>query len=116
MFDPTLSAVESEYEEWGNPNEKVYFDYIRTYCPYQNVSRQEYPHLLILAGFNDPRVSFWEPLKWTAILRANKLDSNLLLLRMDMNSGHGGASGRDDYYQEIAFEYAFILKVLGITK
>jgi oligopeptidase B len=116
MFDPTLSAVESEYEEWGNPNEKEYFDYIRSYCPYQNVAAREYPHLLILAGYNDPRVSYWEPLKWIAKLRANKTDENLLLMKMNLASGHGGASGRDDYLKEIAFEYAFILQVLGIEK
>ena len=113
MFDPTLSAVESEYEEWGNPNEKLYFDYIRSYCPYQNVSSQAYPNLLILAGFNDPRVNYWEPLKWTAKLRDMKTDDNLLLLHIDMNSGHGGASGKFGYIKQLAFEYAFILDVLG---
>jgi oligopeptidase B len=113
MFDPSLSAVESEYEEWGNPNDKVYFDYIRSYCPYQNTTRQDYPHLLILAGFNDPRVNYWESLKWTAKLRAIKTDKNLLLLNMTMNAGHGGSSGRFDYFKEIAFENAFILKLLG---
>jgi oligopeptidase B len=116
MFDPTLSAVESEYEEWGNPNDKAYFDYILSYCPYQNVSAQPYPHLLILAGYNDPRVSYWEPLKWAARLRATKTDNHLLLLKMEMNSGHGGASGRYDFFKEIAFENAFILHILGIEK
>ncbi len=115
MFDPSLSATISEYEEWGNPNDRIYFDYIRSYCPYQNIQPQDYPHILVLAGFNDHRVNYWEPAKWTAKLRAKKTDDNLLLLKIDMSSGHGGASGRFDYYKEIAFKYAFVFDIFGIN-
>ncbi|MBN2382900.1 S9 family peptidase [bacterium] len=113
MLDPTLAATVSEYEEWGNPTIKEYFDSIRSYCPYQNVKAQNYPHMLIMGGFYDPRVNFWEPAKWTAKLRALKTDSNRLLLRINM-SGHGGASGRYDFIKEIAFGYAFVFDILKI--
>lgn len=115
MLDPTLSAVVSEYEEWGNPNEEIYFNYIRSYSPYDNVTRQDYPPMLVLAGFYDTRVNFWEPAKWVAKLRANKTDDNLLLLQTNMNAGHGGSSGRYDYLKEIALTYAFVLNILGIN-
>jgi oligopeptidase B len=116
MMDPTLSAVVSEYEEWGNPNDKTYFNYIRSYSPYDNVTPQDYPHLLVLAGFYDTRVNYWEPAKWVAKLRANKTNDNLLLLQTNMNAGHGGSSGRYDYLKEIALSYTFVLDVLGIKK
>lgn len=114
MLDPSLPLTVTEYEEWGNPEEKDYFEYIRSYSPYDNVKPQAYPHLLITAGLNDPRVSYWEPAKWTAKLRALKKDKNLLLLKTNMDAGHGGASGRYEYLKEIAFEYAFLIKVLGL--
>jgi len=116
MMDPTLSAVVSEYEEWGNPNDEVYFNYIRSYSPYDNVIPQDYPHILALAGFYDTRVNYWEPAKWIAKLRANKTNDNLLLLQTNMNAGHGGSSGRYDYLKEIALTYAFVLDILGIEK
>ena len=116
MFDPTLSATVSEYDEWGNPNKKEYFDYIKSYCPYQNVTRQDYPHLLVLAGFYDRRVNYWEPAKWVAKIRDMKSDNNKVLLKTDMSSGHGGASGRYDFYRDIAFEYTFILDMVGIEE
>lgn len=115
-LDTTLSAVEWHYDELGNPNDKEYFDYMKSYCPYQNVEAKEYPNILILAGFYDPRVNYWEPAKWAAKLRSFKTDDNILLLKTDMSSGHGGASGRYDYYKEIALKYAFIFDVLGIEK
>jgi len=116
MMDPTLSAVVSEYEEWGNPNDEIYFNYIRSYSPYDNVIAQDYPHILVLAGFYDTRVNYWEPAKWIAKLRANKTNDNLLLLQTNMNAGHGGSSGRYDYLKEIALAYTFVLDVLGIEK
>ena len=116
MMDPTLSAVVSEYEEWGNPNDEIYFNYIRSYSPYNNVISQDYPHILALAGFYDTRVNYWEPAKWVAKLRANKTNNNLLLLQTNMNAGHGGSSGRYDYFKEIALTYAFVLDILGIDK
>lgn len=113
MSDETLPLTITEYEEWGNPNEKSYFDYIASYSPYENVKKQDYPHMLITAGLNDPRVSYWEPAKWTAKLRTHKTDDNRLLLKTNMEAGHGGASGRYDYIKEMAFEYAFILDILN---
>ncbi|MFC1851888.1 S9 family peptidase [candidate division CSSED10-310 bacterium] len=113
MLDPSLTSTVVEYDEWGNPNEKKYFDYMRSYCPYQNVKAQSYPHMIILAGFYDPRVNYWEPAKWTAKLRALKTDQNLILLKTEM-SGHGGASGRYDILLEYAFLNAVVFDLLGI--
>ncbi len=114
MLDPTLPLTVIEYEQWGNPNEPAAFEYIRAYSPYDNVAAQDYPNILATAGLNDPRVSYWEPAKWVAKLRTLKTDDNLLLLKTNTAAGHGGASGRFDYLEEIAFEYAFILKTLGV--
>jgi len=114
MLDPSLSAVVSEYEEWGNPLIKEQFDYILSYDPYQNISAQAYPNILAIAGFYDTRVNFWEPAKWVAKLRQHKTDDNLLLLYTNMNAGHSGASGRYDYYDEIALKYAFLFKTLKV--
>jgi oligopeptidase B len=115
MLDTTLVATVSEYEEWGNPADPKYFDYINSYCPYTNVRAQAYPNMLVIAGFYDPRVNFWEPAKWVAKLRYSKTDNNVILLRTNM-SGHQGASGRYKYFEELAFEYAFMFDILGITK
>lgn len=114
MFDPSLPLTVLEYEEWGNPKNKEYYRYMRSYSPYDNVTAQDYPHILITAGLNDTRVMYWEAAKWTAKLRALKTDENLLLLKTNMGTGHLGASGRYDYLKDIAFEYAFILDVLGL--
>lgn len=116
MLDPTIPLTVTEYEEWGNPNLREYYDYIKSYAPYENVKAQYYPNLLVTAGLNDPRVGFWEPAKWTAKLRAMKTDQNLLILKTNMAAGHGGVTGRFEYLKEIAFEYAFIFRVLGIKK
>lgn len=115
MLDPSLPLTVTEYEEWGNPADKEYFDYIASYSPYDNVSPKHYPSMLITGGLNDPRVSYWEPAKWTAKLRENNLAKTPILLKMEMGSGHGGPSGRYDSIKEIAFEYAFILKIFGIN-
>jgi len=114
MLDATLPLTIGEYEEWGNPEEKPYYDYIRTYSPYDNVEAKPYPAMLITAGLNDPRVSYWEPAKWAAKLRALKKDRHVLLLKTNMGSGHFGASGRYEYLKETAFNYAFLLTALGI--
>ncbi|KPK75155.1 MAG: protease 2 [Phycisphaerae bacterium SM23_30] len=116
MLDASIPLTVIEYEEWGNPRQKKYYDYMMTYSPYDNVEAKDYPNLLITAGLNDPRVPYWEPAKWTARLRALKTDDNLLLLKTNMGAGHGGASGRYDYLKDIAFEYAFILDRLGIRQ
>jgi oligopeptidase B len=114
MLDASLPLTVIEYDEWGNPEDPEAYACIRSYSPYDNVARKAYPHILVTAGLNDPRVAYWEPAKWTAKLRATKTDHNRLLLRTNMGAGHGGASGRYDVLREIAFKYAFILDVLGM--
>jgi oligopeptidase B len=113
MLDATLPLTVIEYDEWGNPGDPAYYEYIRSYSPYDNVVSKDYPHILVTGGLNDPRVAYWEPAKWTARLRARKTDRNRLLLRTNMGAGHGGASGRYDHLREVAFKYAFLLDVVG---
>ena len=115
ILDTSLPLTVLEWEEWGNPNEAQYYEYIKSYSPYDNVTAKEYPNLLITAGLNDSRVKYWEPAKWTAKLRELKTDNNLLLLKTNMSAGHGGASGRYEYLKEIAFEYAFVLDRLNLA-
>jgi oligopeptidase B len=109
MLDDTLPLTIAEYEEWGNPNEKVSFDYMRSYSPYENVQATAYPNVLVTAGLNDPRVSYWEPAKWVAKLRDSKTDQNTIALKTNMGAGHGGPSGRYARLKEKAFEYAFLI-------
>lgn len=116
MMDPSLPLTVTEYEEWGDPNTVESFEYIRSYSPYDNVKPQNYPAMLVTAGLNDPRVSYWEPAKWVARLRATKTNERTILLKTNMGAGHGGASGRYDYLKEIALEYAFILDQMKITE
>jgi oligopeptidase B len=114
MLDDTLPLTPPEWPEWGNPIESA-DDYrtIAAYSPYDNVKRQAYPHMLALAGLTDPRVTYWEPAKWVARLRAMKTDDNLLLLRVNMDAGHAGASGRFERLKEVAIAYAFALMITG---
>jgi oligopeptidase B len=114
MLDATLPLTVIEYDEWGNPNEPEAYRCIRSYSPYDNLRAQAYPHLLLTAGLNDPRVAYWEPAKLTARLRALKTDANRLLLKTNMGAGHGGASGRWDFLREVAFKYAFLLFVMEL--
>lgn len=114
ILDTSLPLSAMEWEEWGNPNDKVYYDYMKSYSPYDNIEAKDYPDLLITAGLNDSRVKYWEPAKWTAKLRELKTDNNILLLKTNMGAGHGGASGRYESLRELAFEYAFILDRLGL--
>ena len=116
MLDASIPLTVIEYDEWGNPNEKMFYDYIKSYSPYDNIEAKAYPHILVTAGLNDPRVHYWEPAKWTAKLRTLKTGNNRLLLKTEMGAGHGGPSGRYDYLKEMAFEYAFIFDLLGIDK
>ena len=117
MLDPSLPLTPPEWPEWGNPLEDAEaYRTILAYSPYDNVRAQAYPHLLVTAGVSDPRVTYWEPAKWVAKLRELKTDDNLLLLRTNMSAGHGGASGRFDYLEEVAFRYAFLLKVYGMAE
>ena len=115
MLDATLPLTVIEYDEWGNPNDPAAYSYIRSYSPYDNIESKDYPHMLVTGGLNDPRVAYWEPAKWTAKLRAKKTDHNRLLLHTNMGAGHGGASGRYDFLREVAFKYAFMLDVLGLS-
>ncbi len=115
MLDDSIPLTVIEYEEWGNPNKKAYYDYMMTYSPYDNVEAKGHPNMLITAGLNDPRVQYWEPAKWTAKLRALKTDDSVVLLKTNMGAGHGGASGRYDKFRETAFEYAFLLDTLGVS-
>lgn len=116
MMDPTIPLTTGEYEEWGNPADPAYYAYMKSYSPYDNLQAVDYPHILATAGLNDPRVQYWEPAKWVAKLRTVKRDGNRLLLKTNMSAGHAGASGRFDYLQEVAFEYAFFLETLGLTE
>ncbi len=111
MLDDSIPLTTSEYDEWGNPNNKEYYDYIKGYSPYDNVKAQEYPNLLITAGLHDSQVQYWEPAKWAAKLREYRTNNNLLFLKTNMDSGHSGKSGRFDSIKEIAEEYAFLLSL-----
>ena len=113
MLDDSIPLTTGEYDEWGNPNEKEYYDYMKSYSPYDNVKAQEYPNILITTGFHDSQVQYWEPAKWTAKLRALKTDKNILLFHTNMDAGHGGASGRFDALKEVAEDYAFLLDLEG---
>ncbi len=113
ILDESLPLTIQEWEEWGNPNDPEYYDYIKSYSPYDNVAAKDYPAMLITAGLNDPRVKYWEPAKWAAKLRELKTDDHLLLLKTNMSAGHGGASGRYELLKEIAFEYAFVIDQLS---
>ncbi len=114
MLNPDLPLTVTEYDEWGNPQEPEVYARIKAYAPYENVSAQDYPALLVVAGYNDSRVQYWEAAKWVAKLRVSKTDDRLLLLKTDLGAGHGGMSGRYQGLKDVALEYAFLFKVLGI--
>ncbi|WP_342267716.1 S9 family peptidase [Candidatus Tisiphia endosymbiont of Empis tessellata] len=114
MLDEQLPLTPGEFKEWGNPKELDYFNYIKSYSPYDNIKPQNYPSLFITAGISDPRVGYWEAAKWVAKIRATKLDDNILLLKTNMDSGHKGSSGRFDYLKEAADDIVFVFRVFGI--
>jgi oligopeptidase B len=116
MLDATLPLTVGEYEEWGNPQRADDYFFIKQYCPYTNVERKVYPRMLVKTAWNDSQVMFWEATKYVAKLRAMKTDDNALLLKTNMAAGHGGASGRYDYLREIALDYAFLLRELGVSE
>ncbi|MFQ6047693.1 MAG: S9 family peptidase, partial [Gemmatimonadales bacterium] len=116
MLDPSIPLTTSEYDEWGDPNEPDYYHYMLSYSPYDNVNAQDYPNLLVTTGLHDSQVQYWEPAKWVAKLRALKTDDNRLLLKTNMEAGHGGASGRYRRYRETAFVYAFLLDLAGLAE
>ena len=109
MLDESIPLTTGEYDEWGDPRVERCYEYIKSYSPYDNVAARRYPHLLVMAGLHDSQVQYWEPAKWVARLRARKTDDNLLLLRTNLDAGHGGASGRYERYRETALQYAFLL-------
>ena len=113
MLDESIPLTTGEYDEWGNPNDKIYYDYMLSYSPYDNVKKQEYPNLMVTAGYHDSQVQYWEPAKWVAKLRTHKTDNNALFLVTNMEAGHSGASGRFNALKETAKEYAFMLQLEG---
>jgi oligopeptidase B len=114
MLDDSIPLTTSEYDEWGNPNEKQYYDYMLSYSPYDQVRKQDYPNLLVTTAFQDSQVQYWEPAKWVAKLRVMKTDNNKILFKTEMDAAsHGGLSGRYDKYREVAFDYAFVLDLAG---
>lgn len=116
MLDETIPLTTGEYDEWGNPNVKKYYDYLLSYSPYDNVTAQNYPNMYIATGLHDSQVQYWEPVKWVAKLRVLKTDNNQLYLDTNMDAGHGGASGRYEAIKEIAKEYSFLLDLEGIKR
>lgn len=116
MLDDTIPLTTGEYDEWGNPNVEEYYNYIKSYSPYDNVAAQDYPALMITTGYFDSQVQYWEPAKWIAKLRELKTDDNLLVMNTNMGAGHGGASGRFKRFRETALEYAFLIDLAGLEK
>ena len=116
MLDDSIPLTTGEYDEWGNPNKEIYYNYMKSYSPYDNVQPINYPNLLVTTGLHDSQVQYWEPAKWVAKLRDQKTDKNLLLLKTDMDAGHGGASGRFEALKEVALEYAFLFYLEGINQ
>jgi oligopeptidase B len=117
MMDASIPLTVGEYLEWGNPNEKAAYDYMKTYSPYDNLEKRAYPAILVTTSLNDSQVPYWEPAKYVARMRTLKTDSNPLLLKTRLEpAGHGGSSGRYDRLKDQAFEYAWLLTQVGITK
>lgn len=115
MLDDSIPLTTGEYDEWGNPNDKLYYEYMKSYSPYDNIEAREYPNILVTAGLHDSQVQYWEPAKWVAKLRDLKTDNNKLYLKTNMDAGHGGASGRFESIKEDAEEFAFLLDLEGIS-
>ena len=115
MLDETIPLTTGEYDEWGNPNEEEYYHYIKSYSPYDNIEAKEYPNMFITTGLHDSQVQYWEPAKWIAKLRDMKTDTNMLIMDCNMETGHGGASGRFEALKETAKEFAFLFMLEGIT-
>ena len=113
MLDESIPLTTGEFNEWGNPNERDYYDYMLSYSPYDQVKAQKYPNMLVTTGFYDSQVQYFEPVKWVSRLRRLKQDDNLLLIDINMDTGHGGSSGRYERHRLDALEYAFILELAG---
>jgi oligopeptidase B len=116
MLDESIPLTTNEFDEWGNPKNKDAYTYMKSYSPYENIEKKAYPNMLVTTGLHDSQVQYFEPAKWVAKLRATKTDKNILLLKTDMDFGHGGASGRFDYLKDIALNYAFLFALEGISK
>lgn len=116
MLDESIPLTTNEFDEWGNPKQKAAYDYMKSYSPYENVEKKAYPNMLVTTGLHDSQVQYFEPAKWVAKLRATKTDKNILLLKTNMEFGHGGASGRFDYLKDVALRWAFLFSLEGITK
>lgn len=114
MLDPTLPLTVIEYDEWGDPADPALYAGMRAWSPYDNVHDAPYPAIFVTAGLNDPRVAYWEPVKWVARLREHSTSGRPIVLRINLGAGHGGASGRYDALREVAFQYAFLLDALGL--
>jgi len=115
-LDETIPLTTFEFDEWGNPKNKEYYDYMKSYSPYDNLEAKNYPNILVTSGYWDSQVQYWEPAKYVAKLREMKTDNNKLLFWCNMDAGHGGKSGRFESLKEVALEYAFMFDLLGITK
>jgi oligopeptidase B len=116
MLDASLPLTTQEYIEWGNPNEKAAYFYMKSYDPYSNVGKKKYPNMLVRTSLNDSQVGYWEGVKWVAKLRANTTAANPILLKVNLGAGHGGASGRYDALHDTAFDYAYMLKMWGLAE
>ena len=116
MLDPSIPLTSNEWDEWGNPKEKIFYDYMRSYSPYDQLIDTEYPNLLVTSGFFDSQVQYWEPLKYVAKLRDHWKGENRLYLHINMDAGHGGKSGRFRRYREVALEYAFMFDLAGVME
>jgi oligopeptidase B len=116
MLDESIPLTTNEFDEWGNPKNKDSYDYMKSYSPYDNVEKKEYPNMLVTTGLHDSQVQYFEPAKWVARLRTHKTDKNVLLLQTNMEAGHGGASGRFEYLKEIALQYAFMFSLEGVDQ
>ena len=116
MWDESIPLTTGEFDEWGNPKDKEYYDYIKSYSPYDNIQPMVYPNMLVTTGYWDSQVQYWEPAKWVAKLREYKTDDNLLIMQCNMDVGHGGATGRFKRLHENALKYAFLFKLEGIKR
>ena len=116
MLDESIPLTTGEFDEWGNPQDKQYYDYMLSYSPYDQVKAQHYPNIFVTTGLWDSQVQYFEPVKWVAKLREMKTDNNLVLIDINMDAGHGGASGRYKRYKTTALEYAFVLGLVGIEE
>ena len=115
MLDDSIPLTTGEYDEWGNPNDKAFYKYMKSYSPYDNASAKAYPNLFVFTGYHDSQVQYWEPAKWVAKLRENNTGSNSILFHCNMDAGHGGASGRFEALKEVAKNYAFLLDLEEVS-